>query len=83
MEFIKSKVFEVLQSCYFLNNADEVRVMESTIEIYKESDLVVTYDINVNRGKIIITFTDSDYYTSEELENYLSLLVDLKECVKK
>lgn len=83
MEFIKSKVFEVLSSYYILNTSSEVRIMESTIEIYKESDLVATYDINLNSGEIIITFTDSDYYTSEQLEDYLGILVDLKDCVKK
>lgn len=83
MEFIKSKVFEVLCSYRILNTSSEVRVMESTIEIYKESDLVATYDINLNSGGIIITFTDYDYYTSDQLEDYLGLLVDLKDCVRK
>ena len=83
MEFIKSKVFEVLCSYCILNTSSEVRVMEGTIEIYKESDLVVTYEVNSSGGEIVVTFTDSDYYTSDQLEDYLGLLVDLKECVRK
>ena len=83
MEFIKSKVFEVLCGYYILNTSSEVRVMESTVEIYKDSDLIVTYDINSSSGEIIITFTDYNYYTSDQLEDYLGLLVDLKECVRK
>lgn len=83
MEFIKSKVFEVLCSYCILNTSSEVRIMEGTIEIYKDSDLVVTYEVNSSGGEIVITFTDNDYYTSDQLEDYLGLLVDLKECVKK
>ena len=83
MEFIKSKVFEVLCSYYILNTSSEVIVMEKTIKIYKDSELVVTYEVNSRGGEIIITFTDYDDYTSDQLEDYLGLLVDLKECVRK
>ena len=83
MEFIKSKVFEVLCGYCILNTSSEVIVMEKTIKIYKDSELVVTYEVNSRGGEIIITFTDYDDYTSDQLEDYLGLLVDLKECVRK
>lgn len=83
MEFIKSKVFEVLCGYSILNTSSEVRVVKSTIEIYKESDLVVSYDVNSITGEVVITFTDTVGHTSGQLEDYLGLLVDLKDCVKK
>ena len=82
MEFKKSKVFDILQSCLFLDNEGEVVVNEKYIEIYDaDHDLLATYEY-VN-GDLRITFTDNRCYKSEELEDYLSLLVDLKECLVK
>ena len=83
MKFIKSKVFEVLCGYCILNTSSEVRVVEEAIEIYKDSDLIVSYDVNSFTGEIAITFTDAVGYTSDQLEDYLGLLVDLKECVRK
>ena len=83
MKFIKSKVFEVLCSYCILNTSSEVRVIEGTIEIYKESDLIVSYDVNSITGEVVITFTDTVGHTSNQLEDYLGLLVDLKDCVRR
>ena len=81
MEFIKSKVFEVLQSYYFLNNVDEVRVSDECIEIWAENELATSFDI-INE-ELTIAFGSDVNYTSEQLEDYLGLLVDLKECITK
>lgn len=81
MKFKKSKVFEVLQSYYFLNKVDEVRVDDECIEIWIETELAVSFDI-INE-ELKIAFGSDVNYNDEELEDYLGLLVDLKECLIK
>jgi hypothetical protein len=82
MEFKKSKVFDILQSYPFLDNEGRVEVSKTCVEIYdNDNDLLATYWF-IN-GKLRVEFTDNRCYTSEELEDYLGLLVDLKECLVK
>ena len=81
MKFKKRKVFEVLQKYYFLNNVDEVRVSGECIEIWIDNELATSFDI-INED-LKIAFGSDINYTSEQLEDYLGLLVDLKECITK
>ncbi len=81
MEFIKSKVFEVLSSYYFLNKVDEVRVANKCITISNEGHVLANYWMP--HDELVIEITDHRCYNEEELEDYLGLLADLKECVRK
>lgn len=82
MEFKKSKVFDALRGYEFLDNERQVVVNKKFIEIYDDdNDLVATYT-HVN-GDLRIEFNDGTYHTSENLKDYLSLLIDLKECLVK
>lgn len=70
-----------MQSYYFLNKVDEVRVDDECIEIWIETELAVSFDI-INE-ELKIAFGSDVNYNDEELEDYLGLLVDLKECLIK
>ena len=81
MKFKKSKVFEVLQSYYFLNKVDEIRVDDECIEIWIETELAVSFDILGDELKI--AFGSDVNYSDEELADYLGLLTDLQDCLVK
>lgn len=82
MEFRKSKVFDVLQSYHFLDNEGRVEVSKTVVSIYDDDDdLLASY--GYLNGNLRIKFTNNRCYTSEELEDHLGLLVDLKNCLVK
>lgn len=81
MKFRKSKVFEVLQSYYFLNKVDEIRVLDECIEIWIENELAVSFDILGDELKI--AFGSDVNYNERELADYLGLLADLQDCLVK
>ena len=80
MEFIKSKVLSVLSDYVFLEEFDEIGVENERIRFYRDCEVLVDIKINF-AGEPIIRIYDT--FTQDDAEDYLGLLTDLKECVRK
>ena len=80
MEFIKSKVLSVLSDYVFLEEFDEIGVKNERIRFYRNCEVLADIKINFVGEPIIRIY---DTFTQDNAEDYLGLLTDLKECVKK
>lgn len=81
MKINKNKVFEVLQTCYFLNKIGTIAVSDDLITIW-DTDNELLANCWYSNGELKLKFPDTRSYTSEQLKDYLDLLVDLKKCLE-
>ena len=80
MEFIKSKVLSVLSDYMFIEEFEDINIERERIRFCQNCDVVVDIKINFV-GEPIIQIYDS--LAQDDFEDYLGLLADLKECVRK
>lgn len=80
MEFIKSKVFSVLSDYVFIEEFEDVNIERERIRFYRNCDVVVDIKINFMGEPIIQIY---DLLAQDDFEDYLGLLADLKDCVRK